>query len=705
MADPTQKSPKTLTRKLIFAWVAFVICILVAEGALRAAAWFLVESRSQKPATDEQALVHCYGDSWTYGLGVAPQAAYPAVLEQALDQANFGPVRVVNRGVPGAGIEKVGELVRTDLAAKRPPDVVLIWVGVNDRPAFSKRVARNSPRDQQKENPFETLATYRVLRHLVLSFRRQVTPSMDRADTGLDGPYFEDRLTALVADVKAQGSVPIVLGYPLPVDPVRPQELVRNGLDVLKIAKRRAADRAQVSFVDLQPTFDRHTGDGPWLPIFMTHPNEQGYAMIAAALAPVVAQALGKKAPDAIAFESLPGRVDSEKAQWPAGSLKDKKEVAYSLAVDDQGNSVIEADTSGDGSMDYRTVLKNGRMIIHSFRPWGSSNFETTHYRNGERTFSETQNEQGGKTIVWYEQYDPYTLFEFLLFDKDANGVFDHYEQTVNGLLVTRLDDNDQDGRYETFGLIDPQGDVVMQIGDLDQDGRRDYWEVRADEKRVFHSSDGDGDGLVDRPLPPFWKLNLDNHAPNILSNWCGQTQQETKDGGQTLTRSTNRGPDGARRDNLFVDGELVFMRTLYPDGAVSGFWGEIDEQGNRLVFLAGDKNRDGQFDHYEEHVNDRLARRQDDNNQDGIWEVWALIDETGAPYMHLGDIDQDGAVDYWELLHNEHKVFSANDGDRDGLPDKPLPPLDRLGINDPNSNILLHWDKARAPYGAAPGH
>ena len=49
----------------------------------------------------------------------------------------------------------------------------------------------------------------------------------------------------------------------------------------------------------------------------------------------------------------------------------------------------------------------------------------------------------------WFEQADDSTQFQFFCDDKDGDGRFDHYEERINGLLVRRTDDDDQDGRWE----------------------------------------------------------------------------------------------------------------------------------------------------------------------------------------------------------------------------------------------------------------
>ena len=71
----------------------------------------------------------CFGDSLTAGLGVEPDEAYPAVLQQRLDQAGFN-YRVVNAGISGNttkdGLNRLAEVL------EQHPQVVVVEFGGND---------------------------------------------------------------------------------------------------------------------------------------------------------------------------------------------------------------------------------------------------------------------------------------------------------------------------------------------------------------------------------------------------------------------------------------------------------------------------------------------------------------------------------------------------------------------------------------------
>jgi acyl-CoA thioesterase-1 len=69
------------------------------------------------------------GDSLTAGLGVAPDEAYPALLEARLRREGFDH-RVVNAGV--SGDTSAGGLRRVDWVLRARPELVVVALGAND---------------------------------------------------------------------------------------------------------------------------------------------------------------------------------------------------------------------------------------------------------------------------------------------------------------------------------------------------------------------------------------------------------------------------------------------------------------------------------------------------------------------------------------------------------------------------------------------
>lgn len=80
-------------------------------------------------AEDDTPRVVCLGDSLTAGLGVAPEQAYPALLEKHL-QAAGKDYEVVNAGV--SGDTSAGGLRRLDWSLRGHVRVLILALGAND---------------------------------------------------------------------------------------------------------------------------------------------------------------------------------------------------------------------------------------------------------------------------------------------------------------------------------------------------------------------------------------------------------------------------------------------------------------------------------------------------------------------------------------------------------------------------------------------
>ena len=83
------------------------------------------------PEVEIRGTIVAVGDSLTEGLGVAKSEAYPALLEQML-QENGYPYQVVNAGVSGE--TSSGTLSRVDwiLDSAQKPDIIILETGGND---------------------------------------------------------------------------------------------------------------------------------------------------------------------------------------------------------------------------------------------------------------------------------------------------------------------------------------------------------------------------------------------------------------------------------------------------------------------------------------------------------------------------------------------------------------------------------------------
>ncbi|MBI1845958.1 MAG: arylesterase [Candidatus Rokubacteria bacterium] len=83
---------------------------------------------SAAAAVDARVIV-ALGDSLTAGLGVAPDDAWPALLQARLDREGYA-WRVVNAGV--SGDTSAGGVRRVDWVLRAHPSIVIVALGAND---------------------------------------------------------------------------------------------------------------------------------------------------------------------------------------------------------------------------------------------------------------------------------------------------------------------------------------------------------------------------------------------------------------------------------------------------------------------------------------------------------------------------------------------------------------------------------------------
>lgn len=81
------------------------------------------------PAAPARPRVVCLGDSLTAGLGLSPEEAYPALLQQRVTAAGY-PHEVVNAGV--SGDTSAGGLRRLDWSVDEDTRVLVVALGAND---------------------------------------------------------------------------------------------------------------------------------------------------------------------------------------------------------------------------------------------------------------------------------------------------------------------------------------------------------------------------------------------------------------------------------------------------------------------------------------------------------------------------------------------------------------------------------------------
>ena len=100
-------------------------------GGRRSATIDSVRDSASPPAaiSDTAPAIVFLGTSLTAGLGLDPDQAYPALIQQKLDSAGLN-YRAVNAGVSGE--TSAGALARMDWVLRRPVAVLVIETGAND---------------------------------------------------------------------------------------------------------------------------------------------------------------------------------------------------------------------------------------------------------------------------------------------------------------------------------------------------------------------------------------------------------------------------------------------------------------------------------------------------------------------------------------------------------------------------------------------
>lgn len=109
-----------------YSWNGLWLMALLACGGERDGG---AAAESPPRAEGERGRIVFLGTSLTTGLGVDPEDAYPALIQQKLDSAGL-PYTAVNAGVSGE--TSAGALRRADWVLREPAAVLVIETGAND---------------------------------------------------------------------------------------------------------------------------------------------------------------------------------------------------------------------------------------------------------------------------------------------------------------------------------------------------------------------------------------------------------------------------------------------------------------------------------------------------------------------------------------------------------------------------------------------
>ncbi len=148
------------------------------------------------PAADPQGpdVVLFVGTSLTAGLGLAPEQAFPALVQQKIDSAGM-PFRAVNAGVSGE--TSAGALRRIDWLLRQPFRVLVLETGAND-------MLRGTDLDTTRANLGAIITRVQAARPSVpvVLVGMKAPPNLGRA--------YADRFAALYPDLARQHRLTLV---------------------------------------------------------------------------------------------------------------------------------------------------------------------------------------------------------------------------------------------------------------------------------------------------------------------------------------------------------------------------------------------------------------------------------------------------------------------------------------------------------------
>jgi acyl-CoA thioesterase I len=163
-------------------------------------------------------VIVCMGDSLTAGYGVEEDQAYPALLEERLQEDGL-PYSVVNAGISGE--TSSGALSRLDWMLTLDPDIVILETGANDGlrgvdPALTRRNIEAIVAALQDRGIVVVLAGMKMVRNLGPDFTKAfsaIYPEIARQNDLILMPFFLEGVAGRPGLNQADGIHPTPEGY------------------------------------------------------------------------------------------------------------------------------------------------------------------------------------------------------------------------------------------------------------------------------------------------------------------------------------------------------------------------------------------------------------------------------------------------------------------------------------------------------------
>lgn len=133
------------------------------------------------------------GDSLTEGYGIAPEDAYPEVLERLLKQGGQASIEVINAGISGSTSASAVGRLKWHLRAK--PDLVILALGANDG-------LRGLNLDETRKNLAATIELAKKNGIQVLLAGMQIPPNY--------GKEYTRKFEAMFPSLAAEYRVPLI---------------------------------------------------------------------------------------------------------------------------------------------------------------------------------------------------------------------------------------------------------------------------------------------------------------------------------------------------------------------------------------------------------------------------------------------------------------------------------------------------------------